>query len=237
MRRIVAKQRKTPYRKGRDGAKGRAMPGMSVVSAFSAEHVSRVTGLTLRQLAFWDRCGFFKPSLMEPAKAGRSPRIYSFIDVVGLRVIAVLRNQHGVPLQQLKRAAEKLALHSKTPWASLKLTISKGEVGFIEPGTGRARTVLSGQYILMPLIDQIRHVEQAILDLSRRTPEQFGRAEQKRNIAHNRLVFAGTRVPISAVETYLAEGYSDEKILDEYPSLSKADIDMVRRKPSVHAAA
>ena len=74
---------------------------MNDVSAFSAQQVMALTGLSARQLAYWDRLGFFRPHYSECLENGRSVRLHSFRDLVGLRVLALLRNSYNVPLQQL----------------------------------------------------------------------------------------------------------------------------------------
>ena len=85
--------------------------------AFTPDHVARLTGLTKRQLRYWDQTGFFNPTLIDEASE-RFGRIYSFRDLVGLRTVAVLRNR--VPLQELRRVGEWLHRQHETPWASLR---------------------------------------------------------------------------------------------------------------------
>src|SRR6478609_9548762 len=103
---------------------------MTTVAAFTADQVCQLTGLTKRQLSYWDHTGFF-PSHYADAE-GRSPfsRTYDFRDIVGLRTIALLRNKYNVPLQQLRRAGEWLARHHETPWASLIFYVGGGKVFF-----------------------------------------------------------------------------------------------------------
>jgi DNA-binding transcriptional MerR regulator len=213
------------------------MAAETVVSAFGAEHVARITGLTPHQLTYWDRIGFFQPSLARSHGGERPMRVYSFKDVVGLRVISVLLKEHGISLRHLKQVARKLLSYSDTPWSSLKLMVCKGEASFIEPATGQGLGVLSGQYVLVPVVDQIEHVRQAAADLSRRSDAQIGLVERHRNVAHNARVFAGTRVPVRAVERFLAAGYSPQEILAEYPSLHIADIEAIQREMGQQEAA
>jgi len=56
----------------------------ALILAFSADDVCRVTGLSQRQLAYWDKTGFFAPEFASP-KERPFARVYSFRDVVGLR--------------------------------------------------------------------------------------------------------------------------------------------------------
>ncbi len=80
----------------------------NVLAAFSEEHVSRVTGLSIGRLRYWPRTGFFRPSFVEDDPRLPYSRFYSFKQVVALRTLEMLRVQNGVPLQHLRRVAEKL---------------------------------------------------------------------------------------------------------------------------------
>jgi DNA-binding transcriptional MerR regulator len=56
-----------------------------MVTGFPTGQAARLTGLTRRQLAYWDRTGLFRPSLVRAQGRG-TPRVYSFLDLVQLRV-------------------------------------------------------------------------------------------------------------------------------------------------------
>jgi len=75
-------------------------------ASFSTAEVARVTGLTPRQLDWWDRKGFLSPSVAGANGYG-SRRRYSFTDVVRLRLAARLRAA-GFGLPQLRRVVETL---------------------------------------------------------------------------------------------------------------------------------
>ncbi len=64
-----------------------------VFHAFSADQVTKLTGLSKAQLHYWDETGFFSPRYA--FENWRSPysRIYSLKDVVGLRTLSVLRKE------------------------------------------------------------------------------------------------------------------------------------------------
>ena len=91
-----------------DGPGEGSMFAKSVISTFSAEQVARITGLTLRQLAYWDNVGFFKPSLTQIEEGAKPFRVYSFNDIVGLRVISVLRQDHKISIEQLRKVARRI---------------------------------------------------------------------------------------------------------------------------------
>jgi DNA-binding transcriptional MerR regulator len=75
-------------------------------ASFSTAEVARVTGLSPRQLDWWDRRGFLSPSI-SGAKGYGSKRRYSFTDVVRLRLAARLRAA-GFGLAQLRRVVDTL---------------------------------------------------------------------------------------------------------------------------------
>jgi len=108
---------------------------MSEILAFTAENVCKLTGLSARQLAYWDATDFFSPELLGEHRRRAFGRIYSFRDVVGLRAIAVLRNEYRIPLQELRRVGEWLLSQHASPWSSLRFALSNRKVVFRDPDT------------------------------------------------------------------------------------------------------
>lgn len=79
---------------------------MVVKQGFRTKEVVRLTGLSQRQLDYWDRTGMFKPSLAEAEGRG-SARFYSFTDVVKLRLVKKLLDA-GLPAKRLRRCLQFL---------------------------------------------------------------------------------------------------------------------------------
>ena len=73
---------------------------------FSTAQVERITSIGAKTLHFWDRNGFLSPSIVKAHGTG-SRRIYSFQDLVALRVAAQLRNA-GISLQSLRNVVTVL---------------------------------------------------------------------------------------------------------------------------------
>lgn len=201
----------------------------NIVSAFSADQVTRLTGLTMDQLAYWDRTGFFQPQYAADERRSPYSRIYSFKDVVGLRTLSILKKKHGVSLPHLRQVAGKLSTYSKTPWADIKLYVLKKKVQFDEPHTGRTRGVVDGQYVLLPISSVMEDVRREAELLKQRKPAQIGQIEKHRYVSHNQPVIAGTRIKVATILRFLEDGYSTANILKEYPSLTAADVEAVKR--------
>jgi predicted RNase H-like HicB family nuclease len=86
---------------------------------FGVDAVLRLIGSSYRQLDHWTRTGLVGSSIRGAAGRG-SRRIYSFDDLVGLRVLARLRGA-GVPLQTIRRALIYLKRHADRPLNKLAL--------------------------------------------------------------------------------------------------------------------
>lgn len=196
----------------------------TVLRAFSADHVVRLTGLTKWQLAYWDKTGFFQPQFANEDRRGAYSRVYSFRDVVGLRTLAVLRNRYGISLQHLREVGAKLSHLKEDLWTKQTLYVHNKEVCFDEPETGKTRGVVSGQFVSIPLVRIVDDVSDAIAKLRERKQDSTGKVERHRHVARNAWVVAGTRIPIRSIVEFKEAGYSTNKILKEFPTLTRADV-------------
>ena len=202
----------------------------NVLSAFSVDHVSDVTGLSKSRLTRWDKLGFFSPEHLDENDRGNAyARVYSFIDLVGLRTLKILTDEYGVPLSELKKAAAELEKRSSKPWAEIPLGVLKRRVVF-DLDT-KPKNVTDGQYAL-------KHIKLGLIadqvakkanKLKSRTPDQIGKIVRHRFVSQNSMVIAGTRIPISVIESLIDAGYSDTAIMEEYDLVKKKDIQAVRR--------
>ena len=60
--------------------------------SYNTKTVIKITGLTMRQVDYWDRTHFIKPSLKEASGYGTA-RLYSFKDLVQLKAAKTLIEQ------------------------------------------------------------------------------------------------------------------------------------------------
>jgi DNA-binding transcriptional MerR regulator len=77
------------------------------MEGFTAEQATRFTNCTPHQLRYWDRIGLVKPSVQATGGRPGVRRLYSFRDLVGLKVIRSLL-EGGMSLQRVRRAIEYL---------------------------------------------------------------------------------------------------------------------------------
>jgi DNA-binding transcriptional MerR regulator len=73
-------------------------------SGYRGPAVCKIVGITYRQLDYWTTTGLVTPSIRDADGSG-SQRLYSFDDIVQLRIIANLL-ETGVSLQRIRTAIE-----------------------------------------------------------------------------------------------------------------------------------
>jgi len=209
----------------------------TVIAAFSAEQVVKITGLTLRQLAYWDKTGFFAPQYASDNRRLPHSRIYSFSDLVGLRTLSILRNGYGVSFRELKQVAARLSQQVSHPWSQIKFGVWNKRVQWIEPDTGLPAGVSDGQYLMVEMFDILTAMRDEVTRARTRSPEELGQVSRRRFVAGNQPVAAGTRIPVQAIVRFAEAGYSLAEILAEYPSLTERDVEAALKDSAPRAAA
>lgn len=217
----------------RPRVEGRKEPENSPVvllRAFSVEHAAKITGLSKSRLTRWDKLGFFSPELADEEDRGNPyGRVYSYTDLVGLRTLAVLADKHRVPLSELRKAYNVLSRRVDKPWSQTQLSVLNRKVVFDLDGIPRdTEGQYAGNHVPLPTIAS--EVAERAEALRKRDNDQIGVFERHKFVAHNARVLAGTRIPVSAIESFIAAGFSDEAIVREYPTLVKFDVSMVRSR-------
>ena len=84
--------------------RGRRTP--TTHEAFSGPRTAKIAGISYRCLDYWARKGFIEPSVENPRGTGKY-RLYSAVDILGLKVARRLREE-GVSLSTIQRAVAKL---------------------------------------------------------------------------------------------------------------------------------
>lgn len=77
------------------------------VGGFNTGEAARLTHLPIYTLDQWDRSGFIKPSLQATTGSGHW-RVYSFSDLICLRVASHLRVAWGLRLSSLRQIAKRI---------------------------------------------------------------------------------------------------------------------------------
>lgn len=88
---------------------------------FRSPQVCAVVGISYRQLDYWDRTGLLGPSMQEAAGSG-TQRLYSFQDIVTLRVVKRLKDA-GTSLHKIRQAFDHLEAEVGENWREEDITL------------------------------------------------------------------------------------------------------------------
>lgn len=153
------------------------------MEGFTAQQASRFTGCTPRQLRYWDQIGLVRPSVQQTGGRPGIPRMYSFRDLVALKVVKSLLDG-GVSLQRVRRAWEYLNRKARLDQhlAEVKLVTDGRSVFKVVRREGEVLDALrQGQMAFFVAIDEVtRQVSDNVAEF-RRDRDQFLRALREAN--------------------------------------------------------
>ena len=227
----VAKPRDVPTRPS-------VTSGRDIVRAFTADRARALTGLSKRQIQYWDEQDFIRPSLTSRLGRGRR-RLYSFLDLVALKTAAEIRS--SVSLQLIRKVDAYLrGLDYEHPMAQIAFEVIGEELYFEEKGTVRRarrpeQTVIR---VTVPFARLVSDLEKNIAKLDKRP---LGKLERRRRTLGGKLLIAGTRIPVGVIQRMREGGASEAVILQQFPDLTHRDVkaalaappeDSRRRRPA-----
>lgn len=126
----------------------------NVISGFRTTEVIQRTGLSRRQLAYWDKKGWFKPSILGANGRGSS-RVYSLLDVIQLKVLKKLI-EGGLSGKYLEVSLKYLKEHvSDTALASGSFLVASKRVLMVADPTKAVDLARKGQLVWLIGLDAI----------------------------------------------------------------------------------
>lgn len=196
--------------------------------AFTADRAAHLSGLSRRTLRYWAEKKLIQPAVHRPVSEHRSVALYGYREMMSLLVVAELRGRH-VSLQHV-RGVVKVLRDSGYPEPLTELRFATvGSKLFLQHPDG---SWVEGKVPEQQIIPEVLHLEPLRLMIAqavRRDPAAAGRVEHRRGTLGSKAVFEGTRIPVAAVQRYLARGHSVERILDAYPDLTSEDVQLAAR--------
>lgn len=205
-----------------------------MVDAFSQDLVRRITGLSKRQLEYWDATDVIKPSVAEHTGWGR-PRLYSYRDLIKLKVAAAMRDAGKLP-SNMKQTMDALEARGfEDPFVTITFVLTKdgNRLAWIDPVTGQLLDAHHGQEVDqtvesfgLKLRDLRTGLEESIQEIMER---RHGRVGRVRNLKGNQFVVEGTRVPTAKIAAVADAGWSRPRIRAAFPNLTDSDVDAALR--------
>lgn len=196
--------------------------------AVPAKRAAAIAKISMRQLDYWAETRLVEPSIRRRLSERNHVRLYTFRDMLELLVVAQLVNR-GVTLQHVRRVVAQLRDRGyDAPLRELHYATAGDELYFRLPdgsweGGRRPRQQVIEQVIkLAPLTQRIK------TGARKRPPSDVGRVERRRGSLGSKPVFAGTRIPVMTVQRFLARGANPKEVLEAFPDLYLADIEVAR---------
>jgi DNA-binding transcriptional MerR regulator len=158
-------------------------PGMET---YDSKTASRIVGVSLRQLQYWDEQDFIRPSI-KLAEGRGTRRLYSFNDLICLKVVEHLA-RHGFNLQKIRRCVAPLKKNSaqtERPAESLKYLTDGEDLFVLTSDRQKILEAMERQFVLSLGIGNLvreldRQTRRAGAALRRKTGKRARRLEEPR---------------------------------------------------------
>ncbi len=195
-----------------------------------AAKAARVVGVSVHQLAGWERIGLVVPQVHARPGAPRHVRVYGLAELVDARIVAELAGR-GQSVRNIRRVVEAHRSNEVPhPLSKLRWAVDAGMiyVGYEDDSwVGGHRP---HQRVMVEVID-LEEIRASARSAARARPESaVGRLEQRASTMGRKPVFAGTRTPVDAVAPYLRRKVPNDEILEAFPHLDPADLDAARER-------
>jgi DNA-binding transcriptional MerR regulator len=119
------------------------------MEAYNSKFASRVVGVTLRQIQYWDEQGFVRPSV-KLARGRGSKRLYSFHDLICLKVVKDL-TYYGFSLHKIRRCLRPLRRYSPNasqPVPSLRYVTDGKDLFVITSDREKILNAMERQFVM-----------------------------------------------------------------------------------------
>jgi DNA-binding transcriptional MerR regulator len=134
---------------------------------FTTKLTAKITGVTLRQLQYWDETDLVTPSVVRPLECAGRIRIYNFPNLVEIRTITKLRKD-GMSIQKIRRSLGYLKFRYSDidkPLAQMTL-VTNGDSIFVLAENVMIDTLRNGQSVSWVVFkDIIQGLEGRLLEL------------------------------------------------------------------------
>lgn len=119
------------------------------METYDSKTASRIVGVSLRQLQYWDEQDFIRPSV-KLAEGRGTKRLYSFNDLICLKVVKHLA-RHGFNLQKIRRCVaplKKNSIQTERPAESLRYLTDGEDLFVITSDRQKILKAMEWQFVL-----------------------------------------------------------------------------------------
>lgn len=138
---------------------------------YRVPEVTKIVGISYRQLDYWARTDLVRPSVQEAEGSG-TQRLYSFQDLATLKVIKKLLDT-GVSLQQVRKAIGALS-KMKTPAHGATLVSDGNRIYAVDSPDAVIDLLAKGQGVFAIAIDRVWTDLESVLAKRKRPARAVG---------------------------------------------------------------
>src|SRR5699024_2505573 len=160
-------------------------PDLDTETGYRGPTACRAAGITYRQLDYWARTGLVEPSIRSASGSG-SPRLYSFRDVLVLKVVKRLLDT-GVTLQHVRRPVVHLTERGVDDLAQITLMSDGASVYECTSSDEVIDLVQGGQGVFGIAVGRVwREVEGSLAELPTERAQLDGDTQIEDELARRR---------------------------------------------------
>lgn len=201
--------------------------------ALPARATARMAAISERRLRGWEDRGLVQPSVRRELSPRNTVRLYAFQDLLEVLIVRELLD-HGAHPRTIGRLVNHLRGYYSRPLTQVRWAVDAGHV-YVQHYDGTWVGDRAPSQIVLWQVLELEPLRARIRDTvgRGRMSEDEGEIVQRRRVMGSKPVFAGTRVPVEAVQIYLRRGIGDARILEAFPQLTEADVSAARDAMSV----
>ncbi|MBI4826100.1 MAG: MerR family transcriptional regulator [Nitrospirae bacterium] len=207
---------------------------------FNSKTVSKITGLSFRQVDYWDRTHFIKPSVSEASGYG-SVRLYSFNDLIQLKVAKTLMDK-GISLQQIRKAVIYLKKNMPEiikPLLELRF-LTDGETIFVITNDKKEiiDTLKSGQLVFSIALGEIvEELKGEVVDLQKEKKYSvFVKGKKYGVVLHPDTEDGGYWIECPSLPGCASQGETIEEALEMIKDSIEGHLEVINKKRKVKKA-
>jgi len=148
---------------------------------FNSKMVSRIVGVSLRQIQYWDEQGFIQPSV-RLAEGRGTKRLYSFSDLVQLKVVKDLTD-YGLSLQKIRRCLHYLKRffpEAAEPLSSLRYLTDGEKLFVLTSDKNKILDVMDRQFVFsLGIGNLVRELNGEVRRIAGRTDKHLSRVPRR----------------------------------------------------------
>ena len=191
------------------------------------DRATALAGISRRQLMYWDLVGLVGPGIGRRLSVRGNVQLYTFTDLMCLCVLAQIRRHFS--LQRMRKVVAHLRARGyQEPLAELRFALRGRQEIYFQHPDGTWEGDLQPDQVVIHEVIQLDLIRARIRQATQRTVMDYGKIERSRGRRASKDVFAGTRLPVETVVSWLENGFSTEQVIEAYPDLKPADVQLAR---------